>query len=69
MRVKNEQELLYLQLKSLYTEQFGIPWFYKEKTTEITELQLYDEVLDNVAVCFTENTELTTTESMVRQRT
>ena len=38
-----------------------------EDTTEITELQLDNKVLDNVAVHYTENTELTTTESVERQ--
>ena len=37
--------------------------------TEMTELQLDDEVLDNVAVHYTKNNEQTTTESVARQMT
>ena len=38
----------------------------KQITTEMIELQLYYEVLRNVAVYSTENTEITTTESVAR---
>ena len=38
-----------------------------EYTAEITKLQLDNEVIDHVAVHYTENNELNTTESLVIQ--
>ena len=40
-----------------------------EDTTEITELQLNNEELENVAICSTENTNLSTSESVARKMT